>query len=153
MTNSVKNSLQHKKRNLLSTHFTILIFQAKSWMKVQKKENSVAFWLETFGTRPRRACCSSQGLIREELKASPCCSGGPEILALDRTIWIRMNDKVKPPTCICLAGPINIRARTQAASWAPSAFFLGGVDHSKVSLPMKTVRQAFLCRILQRVQL
>lgn len=122
-------------------------------MKVKKKENSVAFWLEKFGTLPRLACCNSQGLIQEELKASPCCSGGPEILALDSTIWIRVNNKVKPPTCICLAGRINIRARAQAASWAPSAFFLGGVDSSKVPLPMKRVRQTFLCRVLQMVQL
>lgn len=81
MIKSVRNSLQNKKRNLLNTHFTILIFQVRSWMKVKKKENSVAFWLEKFGALPRCVCCSRQGLIREELKASPCCSGGPEILA------------------------------------------------------------------------
>nr|KAF6320595.1 hypothetical protein mPipKuh1_008589 [Pipistrellus kuhlii] len=104
MIKSIRNSLQNEKRNLLNSHFTILIFQAKSWMKVKKKENSVAFWLEKFGTLPPLACCNSQGLIQKELKASPCCSGGPEILALDSTIWITVNNKVKPPTCICLAG-------------------------------------------------
>ncbi|KAF3816199.1 hypothetical protein GH733_014788 [Mirounga leonina] len=52
----------------------------------------------------------SQNLIQEELKASPCCSGGPKILALDSTIWTSVNNKVKPPACICLAGQINFRA-------------------------------------------
>ncbi|OWJ99638.1 hypothetical protein Celaphus_00009709 [Cervus elaphus hippelaphus] len=40
----------------------------------------------------------SQNLIQVELKASPCCFGGPEILALGSTIWTSVNDKVKPPT-------------------------------------------------------
>lgn len=52
----------------ISTHFTTLLFQGKSWVKVRRKENSVALWLEKFGILLWLACYKRQNWFMRSWK-------------------------------------------------------------------------------------
>lgn len=131
MIQNIRNSL--KNRNLNTFYNSII---SRKELGESKKEGEFSSFMAGKVWHSSMTCLLQEAeLIHEELKASPCCSSGPEILALNSTIWTSVKDKVKPPMCICLVGQVNFRARVQAASWAPSTFFLGGMDRSKVLLP------------------